>query len=106
MHAPVPVAVAPPAAAPHNTPPCRTMLTAAAHHARAAHARRLWRPDMEEAEAKAFVVKVLSHAMARDASSGGCIRTVTIDQNGPRRWGGARGARARVCCVRARVSTA
>lgn len=40
---------------------------------------------MTEVEAKAFVVKALSHAMARDASSGGCIRTVTIDENGARR---------------------
>ena len=40
---------------------------------------------MTEEEAKAFVVKALSFAMARDASSGGCIRTVTIDENGARR---------------------
>lgn len=32
-----------------------------------------------------FVVKAVSHAMARDASSGGCIRTVTIDAAGARR---------------------
>lgn len=44
-----------------------------------------WRTDMTEEEAKAFVVKALSFAMARDASSGGCIRTVTIDENGARR---------------------
>jgi len=46
---------------------------------------KFWRPDMSEAEAKEFVVRALSHAMARDASSGGCIRTVTVDENGPRR---------------------
>jgi 20S proteasome subunit beta 1 len=40
---------------------------------------------MSEADAKAFVIKALSHAMARDASSGGCIRTVTIDKAGVRR---------------------
>ncbi len=40
---------------------------------------------MSEAEAKAFIVKALSFAMARDASSGGCIRTVTIDSQGARR---------------------
>eukprot|EP00983_Pelagomonas_calceolata_P064392 1148103-Pelagomonas_calceolata.AAC.4 len=38
---------------------------------------KFWRPDMSEAEAKEFVVRALSHAMARDASSGGCIRTVS-----------------------------
>ncbi len=40
---------------------------------------------MSEADAKAFVVKALGFAMARDASSGGCIRTVTIDESGVRR---------------------
>lgn len=44
-----------------------------------------WKSEMTEAEAKAFVVKALGFAMARDASSGGCIRTVTIDANGVRR---------------------
>jgi 20S proteasome alpha/beta subunit len=37
---------------------------------------KYWRPDMSEADAKDFVVHALSHAMARDASSGGCVRTV------------------------------
>lgn len=46
---------------------------------------RFWRPDMTEAEAKTFVIRALSLAVARDASSGGCIRTVTIDEGGPRR---------------------
>lgn len=50
-----------------------------------AFVERFWKPDMTEAEAKAFVVKALGHAMARDASSGGCIRTVVIDKDGPRR---------------------
>jgi hypothetical protein len=31
------------------------------------------------------VVAALSHAISRDASSGGCIRTVVIDSGGPRR---------------------
>ncbi len=44
-----------------------------------------FRPGMSEAECKAFVVRALSYAMARDASSGGCIRTVTIDKGGQRR---------------------
>lgn len=46
---------------------------------------KFWRPDMTEQEAKDFVVRALSHAMSRDASSGGCVRTVVIDQDGPRR---------------------
>lgn len=44
-----------------------------------------WRTEMSEEEAKAFVVKAIGFAMAWDASSGGCIRTVTIDENGARR---------------------
>lgn len=43
---------------------------------------RLWRPNMTEAECKAFVVKAISHAIARDGSSGGCIRTVIINERG------------------------
>jgi 20S proteasome subunit beta 1 len=45
----------------------------------------LCRPGMSEQEAKDFVVRALSHAMARDASSGGCIRTVIIDKDSVRR---------------------
>jgi 20S proteasome subunit beta 1 len=44
-----------------------------------------YREGMSEQEAKAFVVAALGHAIARDASSGGCIRTVTIDKSGARR---------------------
>lgn len=44
-----------------------------------------FREGMSEQEAKAFVVAALGHAIARDASSGGCIRTVTIDKMGARR---------------------
>ena len=40
---------------------------------------------MSEGECKAFVQKAVSHAMARDGSSGGCIRTVSISQNGVQR---------------------
>ena len=39
-------------------------------------------PKMSEEECKAFVVKAVSHAMARDGSSGGCIRTVVINRRG------------------------
>lgn len=46
---------------------------------------KFFKPDMTEEEAKQFVVQALAHAMSRDASSGGCIRTVVIDSNGPRR---------------------
>jgi hypothetical protein len=44
-----------------------------------------FREDFTEAEAHAFVVQALTHAIARDASSGGCIRTVTITSDGPKR---------------------
>jgi 20S proteasome subunit beta 1 len=44
-----------------------------------------FREGMSEREAKAFVVAAVGHAIARDASSGGCIRTVTIDKDGARR---------------------
>jgi 20S proteasome subunit beta 1 len=44
-----------------------------------------WKEGMSEEDAKAFVVKALSYAMARDASSGGCIRTVTITSEGVER---------------------
>ena len=40
---------------------------------------------MTEEECRAFVVKAVSHAMARDGSSGGCIRTVTISKDGVKR---------------------
>ncbi|KAF0688386.1 Aste57867_20006 [Aphanomyces stellatus] len=41
-----------------------------------------WRSGMSREEAEAFVQKALSHAMARDGSSGGVIRTVTINSEG------------------------
>lgn len=44
-----------------------------------------WRPGMSEAECKAFVVQAISHAMARDGSSGGNIRTVVINKDGVKR---------------------
>eukprot|EP00882_Tetradesmus_deserticola_P004373 GHRQ01004617.1.p1 GENE.GHRQ01004617.1~~GHRQ01004617.1.p1 ORF type:complete len:223 (+),score=66.37 GHRQ01004617.1:487-1155(+) len=43
---------------------------------------KYWRDDFTEEEARAFVVKALTHAIARDASSGGCVRTVTVTQAG------------------------
>jgi 20S proteasome subunit beta 1 len=46
---------------------------------------KYWRDDFTEEEARAFVVKALTHAIARDASSGGCVRTVTITQTGVKR---------------------
>lgn len=42
-------------------------------------------PNMSEAECQAFVVKAVAHAMARDGSSGGCIRTVVISKDGVKR---------------------
>lgn len=41
-----------------------------------------YRPGMSKAECTAFVRAALAHAMARDGSSGGVIRTVTIDKDG------------------------
>jgi 20S proteasome subunit beta 1 len=41
-----------------------------------------WRADMSEEEAKAFVVRAVRHAIARDGSSGGCVRTVVINARG------------------------
>lgn len=40
---------------------------------------------MSEAECKAFVVKCVSHAIARDGSSGGCVRTVVVTKDGVKR---------------------
>lgn len=36
-------------------------------------------------DCRKFVHTAVSHAMARDGSSGGCIRTVTIDESGCKR---------------------
>jgi 20S proteasome subunit beta 1 len=44
-----------------------------------------FREDFTAEQAHAFVVQALTHAMARDASSGGCIRTVTITSSGAKR---------------------
>lgn len=41
-----------------------------------------WKPNMNEEQCKAFVVQSVSHAMARDGSSGGNIRTVVINSTG------------------------
>lgn len=39
------------------------------------------RPGMTKEECQKFVKKALAHAMARDGSSGGVIRTVTITKD-------------------------
>jgi len=41
-----------------------------------------WRPGMTREECISFVKTALAHAMARDGSSGGVIRTVTITKDG------------------------
>jgi 20S proteasome subunit beta 1 len=41
-----------------------------------------YRPGMTRAECEAFVTRAVSLAMARDGSSGGVIRLVTIDSKG------------------------
>jgi len=37
---------------------------------------------MTKDEALAFVQKCVSHAMARDGSSGGCVRTLVVNAEG------------------------
>ncbi len=41
-----------------------------------------FREGMESGECRTFVKKAISHAMARDGSSGGIIRTVTVTKDG------------------------
>lgn len=41
-----------------------------------------FKENMSREEAEEFVSKAISHAMARDGSSGGVIRLVTINKNG------------------------
>ena len=41
----------------------------------------LYRPNMTEAECKQFITKCVAHAMARDGSSGGLIRCVTVRED-------------------------
>jgi len=43
-----------------------------------------WRPGMTRHEAQAVVVEALALAMARDGSSGGVVRLVTVDAEGAR----------------------
>jgi len=44
-----------------------------------------YKPNMTKDECLAFVKKSISHAMARDGSSGGIIRTVVVDSSGSSR---------------------
>lgn len=41
-----------------------------------------YRPNMTKEECQRFVVKLISHALTRDGSSGGMVRLVTIDKEG------------------------
>ena len=41
----------------------------------------LYRPNMTESEARDFCARCVSHAMARDGSSGGVIRIVTVTES-------------------------
>lgn len=41
----------------------------------------LYKPDMTEGECRDFVSRCVSHAMARDGSSGGVIRIVTVKES-------------------------
>lgn len=47
-----------------------------------AYCDAMFKPNMTKAECREFVIRGLSHAMARDGSSGGVIRLVTIDKDG------------------------
>ena len=44
-----------------------------------------YRDNMTKEECKEFVKKSIAHAMARDGSSGGVIRLVSIDKSGVER---------------------
>lgn len=44
-----------------------------------------YKEGMSKEEARAFVIKGLGAAMARDGSSGGCVRICTIDKEGAKR---------------------
>ncbi|GAB5036567.1 proteasome subunit beta type- [Nannochloropsis oceanica] len=46
------------------------------------HVDEAFKEQMTREECQAFVKKAISHAMARDGSSGGVIRMVTIDKSG------------------------
>eukprot|EP01107_Rhizomastix_libera_P018000 TRINITY_DN891_c0_g1_i1.p1 TRINITY_DN891_c0_g1~~TRINITY_DN891_c0_g1_i1.p1 ORF type:complete len:216 (-),score=29.62 TRINITY_DN891_c0_g1_i1:32-679(-) len=46
---------------------------------------RLYRPDMSKQECLDFVTTAVSHAMNRDGSSGGLIRTLVITKDGTER---------------------
>ena len=41
-----------------------------------------FKPNMEHDEARLFVRKAISHAIFRDGSSGGVVRTISITKNG------------------------
>ena len=46
---------------------------------------KIWRPGMTAEQCEDFVRRAVGHALARDGSSGGCIRTVTITKAGIKR---------------------
>jgi len=46
---------------------------------------KAWKPNMTREECEAFVRKTVSLAISRDGSSGGMIRTLTIDKTGAHR---------------------
>lgn len=45
------------------------------------HVDGTWKPKMARDECAYFVTKALSHAMARDGSSGGVVRMVIVDKD-------------------------
>jgi 20S proteasome subunit beta 1 len=41
-----------------------------------------WRANMSPADGRDFCLRAVSHAFHRDGSSGGCVRMVTVTQDG------------------------
>jgi 20S proteasome subunit beta 1 len=46
---------------------------------------RNWRPDFSEQECRDYVLKAVTLAIGRDGSSGGCVRTVVVTEDGVKR---------------------
>ena len=43
---------------------------------------KYWREGMTAEEGRSFCIRAVAHAFARDGSSGGCVRMVTITEEG------------------------
>lgn len=65
-----------------STPHGIRFICSNAGHPRYGHVDAAFKENMTKEEAQQFVRKAISHAMARDGSSGGVIRMVVIDKTG------------------------